>query len=74
MAVAARRECVRALQARGLSERAASRLVGISSGVLRYVGVHLFLLPNPQRWKRALARGGSAKSLSHNDFLLPFLR
>jgi len=22
------------------------------------VGVHLFLLPNPQRWKRALVRGG----------------
>ena len=38
------------------------------------VGVHLFLLPNPQRWKPVLARGGSAKSLNHNDFLLAFLR
>jgi putative transposase len=37
MAVAARRECVRALQARGLSERAACRLAGVSSSVLRYV-------------------------------------
>ena len=37
MAVAARRECVRALQARGLSERAACRLTGVSSSVLRYV-------------------------------------
>ncbi len=37
MAVAARRECVRALQARGLSERAACRLRGISASVLRYV-------------------------------------
>jgi putative transposase len=37
VAVAARRECVRALQTRGLSERAATRLVGISSSVLRYV-------------------------------------
>lgn len=37
MAVAARRECVRALQARGLSERAACRLADVSSSVLRYV-------------------------------------
>jgi putative transposase len=37
VAVAARRECVRALQARGLSERAACRLTGVSSSVLRYV-------------------------------------
>lgn len=37
MAVAARRECVRALQTRGLSERAARRLAGVSSSVLRYV-------------------------------------
>ena len=36
MAVAAKRECVRALLARGLSERAACRLAGVSSGVLRY--------------------------------------
>ena len=34
--MAARRECVRQLQAKGLSERAACRLVGISTSVLRY--------------------------------------
>ena len=33
-------------------------------------GVHLFLLPNPQRWQRALARGGSAKCLIIMSFLL----
>ena len=37
MAVAARRDCVRTLQARGLSERAACRLSGVSCSVLRYV-------------------------------------
>jgi putative transposase len=36
MAVAARRECVRQLQDKGLSERQACRLVGISTSVLRY--------------------------------------
>ena len=36
MAVAARRECVRQLQGKGLSERQACRLVGISISVLRY--------------------------------------
>ena len=36
MAVAAKRECVRQLQAKGLSERQACRLVGISTSVLRY--------------------------------------
>ena len=35
-AVAAKRECVRQLQAKGLSERQACRLVGISTSVLRY--------------------------------------
>ena len=34
------------------------------------VGLHLFLLPNPQRWKRALARGGSPKCWIHMSFLL----
>jgi transposase InsO family protein len=34
--VAAKRECVRQLQAKGLSERQACRLVGISTSVLRY--------------------------------------
>ena len=38
------------------------------------IGIHLFSLPNPQRWKPVLARGGSANSLNHNDFLLAFLR
>ena len=32
----------------------------------------IFLLSNPQRWKPALARGESAKSLNYNDFLLAF--
>ena len=36
MAVAAKRECVRELQGKGLSERQACRLVGISTSVLRY--------------------------------------
>ena len=36
MAVAARRECVRQLQVKVLSERQACRLVGISTSVLRY--------------------------------------
>jgi transposase InsO family protein len=36
VAVAARRECVRQLQGKGLSERQACRLVGISTSVLRY--------------------------------------
>ena len=36
MAVAAKRECVRELQDKGLSERQACRLVGISTSVLRY--------------------------------------
>ncbi|MDR7096057.1 putative transposase [Hydrogenophaga laconesensis] len=36
MAVAAKRDCVRQLQAKGLSERHACRLVGISTSVLRY--------------------------------------
>ena len=36
MVVAARRECVRQLQGKGLSERQACRLVGISTSVLRY--------------------------------------
>jgi hypothetical protein len=35
-AVAARRQCVRQLQAKGVSERQACRLVGISTSVLRY--------------------------------------
>ncbi len=35
-AVAAKRECVRQLQAKGLSERQACRLVAISTSVLRY--------------------------------------
>ena len=35
--MAARRDCVKALQGQGLSERAACRLLGISSSVLRYV-------------------------------------
>jgi hypothetical protein len=35
--------------------------------------VHLFLLPNPQRWKRALARGELSKPLNDNDFLPRFL-
>jgi putative transposase len=34
--VAARRQCVRQLQTKGLSERTACRLVGISTSVLRY--------------------------------------
>ena len=36
VAVAAKRECVRELQDKGLSERQACRLVGISASVLRY--------------------------------------
>ena len=36
MAVAARREVVRELQERGLSERQALRLVGMSPSTLRY--------------------------------------
>jgi putative transposase len=35
-AVAARREAVRELQAKGLSQRQAMRLVGMSSSTLRY--------------------------------------
>jgi putative transposase len=35
-AVAVKRECVRQLQGKGLSERQACRLVGISTSVLRY--------------------------------------
>jgi hypothetical protein len=38
------------------------------------IGVHLFLLPNPQRWKRALARGELSKPLNDKDFLPRFLR
>lgn len=38
----------------------------------RVEGVHSFSLRNPQRWNPALARGGSAKSLNHNNFLLVF--
>ena len=36
MAVAARRETTQALQAQGISERAAFRLTGLSASVLRY--------------------------------------
>ena len=34
---------------------------------------NLFLLPNPQRWQRALAPGGSAKCLILMSFLLRVL-
>ena len=48
-----------------------SRATEVFGGV--GVGVHLFLLPNPQRWKPALAWGASAKCLILISFLLRVL-